>query len=219
MEILGFEVELPGGLRVEQTSSGEGGTCIDIVGKNAESFSAAIVDQAVAAGFSESNREADRVELDRGEQRLLLVRDSEGLTIQTYDPTELDTARFDGSAVLLGDLRLDCGTTSIVPLRERYLQDKQLRLGAWKLSGVSARNVVKRVLDGAVASKGLTLGGIFEPPRGGREVWSGEAYSRVELVKVRATVEPGHVLLEVDLVVNRTSSRTGSENDAHRRKG
>jgi hypothetical protein len=44
---------------------------------------------------------------------------------------------------------------------------------------------------------------MFGPAKGGREVWSGEAYSRFELVKAHATVESGHVLLEIDLVDNR----------------
>lgn len=212
MEILGLEIELPDGLRVERASSERDRSCIDVIGTNAESLLRAIITRAVAAGFSESKRSAERVELSRGEQRLLVVRDSEGLTIQTYDPTVLRTARIDGSFVLLGDVRVDCGATTIEPLRERHLDDKNLWTGAWRLFGVSAADAVQRVLDGVVASKGLTRGSVFEPPRGGRQVWSGEAYSRVELVKVRAIAEAGHVLLELDLVDNRgRRERTPSE--------
>src|SRR5262245_12058825 len=99
MEILDFDIDLPEGLRVERASSEGDRSCIDIIGKNAESLSRTIVKRAVAAGFSEAKRSADRVELDRGEQRLLVVYDSEGLTIQTYDPTVLRTARVDGPFV------------------------------------------------------------------------------------------------------------------------
>ena len=63
--------------------------------------------------------------------------------------------------------------------------------------------IVERVIDQAVASKGLVRGAVFEPPKGGRQSWSGEAYSKYELVKARATVESGHVLLEIDLVDKR----------------
>ncbi|WP_437609175.1 hypothetical protein WMF20_49570 [Sorangium sp. So ce834] len=203
MQILGFEFELPAEFRVEKISSAGAGSCIDIMGKNAGSLAAALAEQAVAVGFSESKQEAGRIKLERGEQRLLLVHDAEGLTIQTYDPTTLPRARFDGSAVLLDDLRFECGATSIAPLRETYLHDKHLRSGAWRLSGVSAPEVVARVLDTAVTSRSLKRGAVFGPPRGGEEVWSGEAYSKVELVKVHATVESGVVLLEIDLIDNR----------------
>jgi hypothetical protein len=223
MKILDFEFDLPGEFRVEKTSFSDESSRIDIVGKNAGRLSAAFVEQAVAAGFSESRQEADSVDLERGEQTLLLWHDSERLTIHMRDPTILPRARVDGSAVLLGDLRFDVGATSIAPLRERrhygwgspqaclqgYPKDKQTRTGAWRLSGVSAPKVVERVLDSAVASKGLTRGGVFGPPKGGMEVWRGEAYSKVELVKVDATVEPGLVLLEIDLVENR--GRIGRE--------
>ena len=205
VEILGFEFELARGFRAEQTSSAEDRTCIDIAGKDPEVLSAIIVEQALAAGFIASKREATRVELERGQQRLIVVHDSRGLTIQTYDPTGIDVARFDGSAVLLGDLRMDCGTSKISPLHEKHLPDKHLWSGAWELSGVPASQVVKRVLDSVVVSRGLALGSVFEPPAGGRRVWSGEAYSGVELVKVRATAESGQVLLEVDFVDKRSS--------------
>jgi hypothetical protein len=128
MEILGFQFELPRGLRVERTVAGES-IRIEIVGKNAGSLSAAIVERAVAAGFSESEREGNRIALARDEQWLILVHVHEGLIIHTYDPTTLPRARFDGSAVLLDDLKFECGACSIEPLRERYLDDKHLRRG------------------------------------------------------------------------------------------
>jgi len=54
---------------------------------------------------------------------------------------------------------------------------------------------------------GLKRGAVFGPAKGGQEVWSGEAYSKVELVKVHATVEPRTVLLEIDLVTHAGAAR------------
>ncbi len=112
-------------------------------------------------------------------------------------------ARYEGSSVLVGDLKVDCGTESITPLEEKYLEDKFFRSATWELSGVPAEEVVTRVIDEAVASKGLKRGALFGPAKGGRETWVGEAYSSVELVKARATNESGKVLLEIDIVDKR----------------
>ena len=76
----------------------------------------------------------------------------------------------------------------------------ELRRAAWKLSGASAPDVVRRVIDEAVGGRGLTRGPTFGPANQGREVWTAEASSEAELVKARATVESDHVLLEIDLV-------------------
>lgn len=202
MQILGFEFELPAGCRVEGPSSSGERSHVDIIGPNARTLAAALVDRAVAAGFSQLEQEADRITLERGEQKLVLVHDSGNLIVHTYDPTILPRARFNGSAVLLGDLRFECGATSIAPLRERHLPDQHMRSGAWTLMGISASQLVERVLDTAVATKGLKRGAVFGPAKRGREVWSGEAYSKRELVKVHATVESGVVLLEIDLIDN-----------------
>lgn len=204
MKILDFELELPHGFQAERMSSKEDGTCIDIAGEKAEGLSATVVERALAVGFVPSKREPTRVELERGQQRIVVAHDSRGLTIQTYDPTGLDVARVDGSAVLLSDLRLECGTRQISPLHEKHLHDEGLWSGAWELSGVSAPELLRRVLDSAIASRELRLGSVFEPPAGGRRVWSGEAYSAIELVKVRVTDKSGQILLEVDFVDNRS---------------
>lgn len=206
MQILGFEFELPTEYRAEGASSCGESSHVDIVGPTAWNLAPAFVDQAVAAGFSQTKQEADRITLERGEQWLVLVHDSGKLIIHAYDPTMLPHARFDGSAVLLGDLRFECGASSIVPLRERHLRNQHMRKGAWTLSGVSASQLVDRVLDTAVTSKGLKRGTVFGPPKGGRQVWSGEANSEVELVKVHATAQPGSVLLEIDVIDNRAGS-------------
>ncbi|MFO0755491.1 MAG: hypothetical protein U0359_03315 [Byssovorax sp.] len=208
MQIFDFEFELPPEFRVERTIGVGECRTLDVVGRNAERLAAALAAQAVMAGFRELKREADRVKLERGEQWLFLVHDAEGLTIQMCDPTILPLARFDGSAALLGELRFECGATSITPLRERDLPDNHMRCGAWRLSGVSAPEVVERVLDTVVQGRGLKRGAVFGPARGGRPVWSGEAYSDVVLVKVHATVEPNVVLLEIDLVDNSSRART-----------
>jgi hypothetical protein len=144
--------------------------------------------------------------LERGEQRLILVFDSEGLTIQTYDPSVLPVARHAGSVVLLADLRVDMGSASITPLRERVVGE--LRRAAWKIKGATAPDAVRRVMDEVVSRRGLTRGATFGPAKGGREVWTGEASSRAELVKVRATVESDHVHLEIDLVDNHAAGRS-----------
>jgi hypothetical protein len=203
MELFDFDFTLPDGVAVENTTSDAEGVCIDIVGNKAEDLAASIVKQAKAVGFVAAEQVVGRVELHRGEQRLLLLFQSSALTIQTYDPTELPMAGYDGAAVLLADFRVDCAPASIVPLRERHTGDTQWRRAAWKLCGISAQELVRRVIDEAVASKGLKRGAMFGPAKGGREVWSGEAYSRFELVKAHATVESGHVLLEIDLIDHR----------------
>jgi hypothetical protein len=198
MQLLDFELVLPEGLRLDKTSSDGAGTCMDLVGEGTLTAVASIVDAAIRVGFSVAHRETDRVELGRGEQRLILVSDSSGLTIQTFDPTLLPQARHDGAAVALADLRVDLGPVHITPLRERRMGE--LRRAAWKLSGASAPDVVRRVIDEAVAGKGLTRGPAFGPANQGRKVWTAEASSEAALVKARATVESDHVLLEVDLV-------------------
>lgn len=201
MQLFDFEIELSAELRLEKKSAGGEGVCIDLVGDGAQAAVASIVDKAERVGFSVSNRGAERVELQRGEQKLILASDPSGLTIQSYDPTLLPTARHDGGAVLLADLRVDLGPVGITPLRERLLGE--LRRAAWKLSGASAQDVVRRVIDAAVDGKGLTRGASFGPAKGGSELWTAEASSKTELVKARASVETDHVLLEVDLVDNR----------------
>jgi hypothetical protein len=206
MQLFGFDVVLPDGLRVEKRSSAEAGVCIDVVGEDVQTLLASIVDRAAGVGFSVSNNAADRVELERGEQRLILVFDSEGLTIQTYDPSVLPVARHAGSVVLLADLRVDMGSASITPLRERVVGE--LRRAAWKIKGATAPDAVRRVMDEVVSRRGLTRGATFGPAKGGREVWTGEASSRAELVKVRATVESDHVHLEIDLVDNHAAGRS-----------
>lgn len=200
MEVLGLDVELPDGLQVEQVASGPEGVCIDIAGECAECLVSAIADQAVAAGFVEALREGGRIELERGEQRLILVVDSTGLTIQTYDPSGLPYAEFDGATAVLSDLRVDTGATSLEPRREQCLQGGRLRRASWRLCGVSAPAVVARVIDAAVQSRRLRRGAEFGPARGGRRIWTGEASSQLELVKARATEELEHVILEIELV-------------------
>ncbi|MBN2191555.1 MAG: hypothetical protein JW751_01965 [Polyangiaceae bacterium] len=203
MRLLELDFTLPERFTATITGSDLEGTCIDIVGDQADSLAGSIVKTAEDAGFVIAEHAPGRTELARGEQRLLLLFDSSALTLQTHDPTGLPMARTDGAAVLIGDFRVDCGSAAIVPLRERHTGDPRWLRAAWKLSGISAPEVVGRVIDQAVASKGLVRGAIFDPPKGGGKYWSGEAYSDVELVKVRATVESGHVLLEVDLVDKR----------------
>lgn len=203
MQILGFDFEVPPEYRVEGPSSRGERSHVVLVGPNARTLAVALVDRALAAGFRQPKPESDRVVLERGEQTIILVHDSGNLIIHTHDPTMLPHARFDGSAVLLGELRLECGTSSIVPLRERHLPSQHMRSGSWKLAGVSASQLVERVLDTAVTTKGLKRGTIFGPAKGGREVWSGEAYSTLELIKVRAAVDAGSVVLEIDLIDRR----------------
>lgn len=201
MQLFDFEIVLPDVLRLEKRSSSGEGVCVDLVGDGVQTAVASIVDKAAGVGFLVSNRGADRVELERGEQRLILAYDSSGLTIQTYDPTLLPPARHDGAAVLLADLRVDLGSASVAPLRERRMGE--LRRAAWKLSGVSAPDVVHRVIDEVVSGMGLTRGASFGPAKGGSEIWTAEASSKTVLVNARATVESGHVLLEIDLVDKR----------------
>ena len=207
MELFDFEFSLPHGFNVKKTTFDVESARIDIVGDDAEHLVTSVVKAAVAAGFSIVDQEPNRVVLERGEQRIVLGFDSTGLTIDTRDPTKLPLARHDGSAVLVGDLRVECGSASIVPLRERLMQDQWWR-AAWKLSGISAPEVVRRVIDQAVASKGLVRGAMFDPPKGGRPRWKGEAYSRAERVDAAATAESDHVLLEIDLIDNRNDGRS-----------
>jgi hypothetical protein len=203
MQILGFEFEVPPEYRVEGPSSSGERSHVVLVGPNARTLAGALVDRAVAAGFRRPKPEADPVVLERGEQTLVLVHDSGNLIVHMHDPTMLPRARFDGSAVLLGELQFECGTTSIVPLRERHVPSQHMRSGAWTLAGVSASQLVERVIDTVVTTKGLKRGSVFGPAKGGREVWSGEAYSTLELLKVRAAVDAGSVLLEIDLIDRR----------------
>jgi hypothetical protein len=167
MELLDFEFEIPETMTVARTSTGTGGVCLDIGGDHAEQLLSSIFTRAIAAGFVENRREHRRVELDRGEQRLILVFDSTGLTVQVYDPTGYPVARHDGSTIFLGDLRVDCGSAAIEPLREKYVKDRYLRSGAWKIAGVSADDLVTRFIDQVVANKGLTRGPIFGPAKAG----------------------------------------------------
>lgn len=203
MRLFDFDFTVPDEFTATVTGSDPEGTCIDIVGDQANALAVSAVRAAEAAGFAITEHAPGRTELARGEQRLLLLFESSALTLQTYDPTGLPMARAEGSSILLGDLRVDCGSAAIVSLRERRTGNPRWLRAAWKLSGVSAPEIVDRVIDQAVASKGLVRGAIFAPPKGGTESWSGEAYSDVELVKVRATAESGHVLLDVDFVDNR----------------
>jgi hypothetical protein len=212
MQIFDFKVQLSGEYEVNGPSDGGESRHIAVVGSNAWSLATALLSQALAAGFNQLKRDGDRITLERGEQRLILVNDSGNLVIHMRDPTVLPHARFDGSAVLLGDLRVECGATSIVPLRERSLANGNLRRGAWTLSGVAASELVSRVLDAVVTGRGLKRGAVFGPAKGGMERWSGEAYSKVEFVKVSATVQPGGVLLEIDIV----DKRGGSDDDLKR---
>lgn len=178
---------------------------MDLVGKGAQAAMASIVKKAEGSGFMVSTGGADRVELKRGEQRLILVSDSSGLTIQTYDPTLLPPARHDGAAVLLADLRVDLGPATIAPLREQRMGE--LRRAAWRVSGISAPDVVRRVIDEVVSGMRLARGASFAPAKGGIEVWTAEASSKTMLVKARGTVESGHVLLEIDLVDKRGNAQ------------
>jgi hypothetical protein len=200
-QLLDFEVVLPDHLRLETRSTTGVGVCIELVGDGAQTAVASVVKKAEEVGFVLANPGPGRVELARGEQRLVLLSDSSGLTIQTYDPTLLPVARHDGAAVLLADLRVNLGAAAIAPLRER--RTGELRRAAWKLSGVSAPDVVRCVIDEGVRRMGLARGATFRPAKGGTEVWTAEASSKTALVKARATVESDHVLLEIDLVDKR----------------
>jgi hypothetical protein len=202
MQLLGFEVLLPDGLRLEKESRSVGGVCIDLIGEGGQALIASIVEKGLGVGFSVSSQRAERVELERDEQYVILVFHPSGLTIQTYDPTVFPAARQEETAVVLADLRVDMGSASITPLRERRSGD--LSMAAWKLRGVTAQDAVRRVLEEAVNGKGLRRGPTYAPPEGGRETWRGEASSKLELVKVRATVEFDHVLLEIEHVDKRT---------------
>ena len=104
---------------------------------------------------------------------------------------------------------MDCGSASIEPLRERHLPDRYLRSSAWKVAGVPASDLVTRFIDQIVTSRGLTRGPIFGPAKGGRETWVGEAFSELEFVKARATVDLERVLFEVDFVDKRPLNPAG----------
>ena len=203
MDVLGFDFDLPDGMSVRRTASTAGSWCIEITGQGLEPLSALIADKARAAGFVERRRGAERTELERGEQRIVVVLYETGLLVQIYDPSVFPAAQYEGSVVVLGDLRVDTEATSVVPLRERLSNDGRMRSGTWRLATVSAADTVDRVIAQAVETRGLVRGAAFGPPKGGRQVWSGEAHSELELIKARATSEPNWVLLEIDFVDNR----------------
>jgi len=203
MDVLGLDFDLPNGMSVKRTASTAGSWCLEITGQGVEPLNATIADKGRAAGFVERRLSVERTELERGEQRIVLVLHETGLLVQVYDPTVFPAAQCEGSAVILGDLRIDTEAMSVVPLRERHSDDGRMRSGAWRLAAVSAADTVDRVIARAVKTKGLVRGAAFGPPRGGKQVWSGEAHSKFELIKARATAEPDWVLLEIDFVDNR----------------
>ena len=208
MQLFEFEFELPSGFVATTTAADPDGTCIDMVGQQVDALADSIVNVAEAAGFVVVEQTPGRRELERGEQRILLIFASSTLTLQTQDPAALPVARCEGTAVILGDFRVDFGSAAIVPLRERYTGDSDWRRGAWRLRGITASEVVEHVVEQAVTEKGLARGPIFAPPKGGIQAWTGEAHSREQLVKARATVEVDHVLLELDVVDKREREET-----------
>lgn len=211
MKIFDLEFEVPPDFRVEGQSSAGERSHVDIIGPNAWDLAATLAAQAMAAGFERIKQESTRITLERGEQALVLVQDSGNLVVHVRDPTVLPRARFEGSAVLLNDLRIELGATAVEPLRERYLPEQRMRSAAWKLTGVTAPQLIDRVLDTAVVEKGLKRGAVFGPAKGGMAVWGGEAYSSLEFLKVHAVSESDHVLLEMDLVDKREELPTKTD--------
>jgi hypothetical protein len=203
VRILDFDFPIPDEFSVTIASKNPSGMCVDIIGDHADALVEPIVKTAEYIGFVTIEYESGRIELSRSEQRVLLLFERDALTLQTYDPTGFPMARTDGSAVLLGDFRVDLGPARIDPLREKYTGDPQWLRAEWRIRDLSAPEIVGRVINQAVATKGLKRGAVFGPARGGMEVWSGEAYSDLELVKAHATTELSYVLLEVELVNKR----------------
>jgi hypothetical protein len=200
MNILGLEVNIPEQFSVQRTDASDGRVCIDAEGSGADALAASLERLALDAGFRRAKSEPGRVELERGEQLLILVHDDQGLTVQVTDPSLMEQAKHEGSVIVLGDFKADLGTASIEPLREKYNEDKHLRSASWKVGGSAPATLVATVIAQAVESRRLTRGPSFEPPSGGIQSWTGEAYSDAELIKVRATLESGTVTLEVDFV-------------------
>lgn len=200
MEILGLEVTVPLGHRAQASVVRSGRTCIDIEGEDISALAESIEQLAIENGFRLEQREPNRVALVREEKRLVLAHDGRSLTIQATDLAQLPQAEREGSCVVLGDLRVDLGTQSIEPLREQRDPGRRTRSASWIVTAVEPDELVERVVDQAVAVRRLTRGAVFKPPENGIPCWTGEAYSKDELVKVRATLDAGRVLLEIVFV-------------------
>src|SRR5204862_7692197 len=113
MKLLDFDIVLASDLHEETRSSTEEWGSVVLGGDRIHVALASIVHEAVRNGFAAQSRREDRVELERGEQRLIFRSESSRLTIQILDPTFLPRARHDAAAVLIGDLRVDLSPASM----------------------------------------------------------------------------------------------------------